>query len=151
MMAVREAIAIDPKLFDMGYWKSSCGTTLCIAGHLAVLRAEKFVIFREAFPDLVNHPHMAKPEATWLPNSFFESIGISKDHWLWHLGEWPEDLREEYYSSDDRGSCMVSAGQKAIDRWALEEYTPEEIAQAKAGCGLQLKDLIGARALELTS
>lgn len=127
MFAVREVLAIEPRTFDMAWWRvddTPCGTTLCLAGHLAVLRGFRF------------EPSIS----SWLggerdlPLSFFEST-LECGHWLWQRVFWPLELRALYASNP------VAAGQQAIDLWASQNYTPEEIAEASATYQDRLEDL----------
>lgn len=116
LLAVREAIAIDPASFDMEIWCGwgECGATLCIAGHLCVYAG-------------------AEPRPRPMPFSYRgfvyepceiveKKFGISGEQAeeLFYKEEWPVALQDMYNDGN-----RVLAAQLAID-WFIRKYSAPE-------------------------
>lgn len=121
LKAVREAIAIDPKSFDMDSWcnVSACGTTLCIAGHLAVYVGAN--VRRERASTRGGEGAFEYCGFLYSMREILEAkLGVNSIATLldlFYVQHWPSHLAVLCKSGE-----RVRAGQLAID-WFIERYS----------------------------
>lgn len=136
LKAVREAIGIDGgRSFNMSHWgiRTKCGTTCCIAGHLALMRG--FVpVFDKGY---ASPTKLLSGERVMTASMFtdgkeiavasglverFYGIPDREQRELFYASSWPRDLYLRFRSGDKL------AAQEAIDRF-IAKYAPEPVAQ----------------------
>lgn len=120
--AVSVALGIHEASFDMEHYSrsTSCGTTLCVAGHLAVAAGY--------MPTYDVHIGYNFRDQAGQSLKIFEIIrkeyGIDQNDMVWgelfYVSSWPEDLHQMYYHR------KVEAGQERIRRF-IERYGPKEL------------------------
>lgn len=150
LRAVREAIAIDEgRSFDMGQWseKSGCGTTCCIAGHLALMRGwtpiPSFATGGAYFNKGNLRPIM---EPTPIHSVILNEFGFDMDLQYVSLfyvgsasvetifGNWLNEGWQDLFDMYHRG-WKVKAAQLAIDRW-IAKYAPQFASEQENGLRL---------------
>lgn len=124
LLAVKEALAIQPKSFDMYDWCSPkngpCGTTLCIAGHYAFLAGVAVNDIRSYTTDLDESGAFS----SLISRDFNADISEIE---LFYADDWPRELWDRYLDGN-----RVKAAQAAIDWYIAKQSTPAEIAAATA-------------------
>ena len=153
LRAVREAIAIDEgRSFDMGNWseKGGCGTTCCIAGHLALMKGWKplpsFATGGAYFVKGNSCPEPA-PIHSILLNEFGMDLQLVSLFFVGSktvetvFGNWLNEGWQDLYDMYHRG-LRVRAAQLAIDRW-IAKYAPQFVEETAATQMTAEEELVG--------